>query len=152
MCRWCHKLLEGRQSSWCSPACEAEVQNRCNWDSARKIALERAKGICAKCGVDTNKVLAAFDYYERIWLSMGVLRGWAMPHEFRKACGFSVSMRSGHTLEINHKIAVAEGGSLCDQENLEGLCLPCHRPHTAQVVRRLAKEKRRVSKFHNGKV
>lgn len=55
----------------------------------------------------------------------------------------------GHTIEVNHKRALVDGGHPTDQENLEVLCRPCHRPHSAEVVKRNAKIKRVAAK-HNG--
>lgn len=81
------------------------------WAKARKEAIERSGGICAKC----EKNIKA----------------------------------EGHTIEVNHIRALVDGGHPTDQENLETLCRPCHRPHSAEVVKRVAKQKRVAAK-HNG--
>lgn len=81
------------------------------WAKARKEAIERSGGICAKC----LKNIKA----------------------------------EGHTIEVNHKRAIIDGGDPLDQENLETLCHPCHKPHSAEVVKRNAKIKRVAAK-HNG--
>lgn len=82
------------------------------WAKARKEAITRSCGICAKCG---NDVIAI-----------------------------------GQKIEVNHKRAIIDGGDPIDQDNLEVLCRDtCHRPHTAEVVKRNAKMARIKAK-HEG--
>lgn len=82
------------------------------WAKARKEAIERSGGICAKCGQDIIAI--------------------------------------GEKIEVNHITALVDGGDETDQGNLEVLCKStCHRPHTIEVVRRIAKQKRIKAK-HEG--
>jgi hypothetical protein len=105
---------------------------------------------CEGCGVSLEDVAAAFAWYAD-WFSrvaVRLFRWFPSPGEFRDAAGYA---GAGHVWELNHKLAVIEGGALLDPDNLEVLCLRCHRPHTALVVKRRAKAKRVAAKFHNGK-
>lgn len=66
-------------------------------------------------------------------------------------CGCDV-LASGRKIEVNHKRAIVDGGDPLDQENLEVLCKEiCHRSHSAEVVKRIAKQKR-VQAKHEGTV
>lgn len=81
------------------------------WQRARREAIERAGGLCAKCGID---IVAA-----------------------------------GQRPEVNHILALIDGGHETDQSNLECLCKNCHKPHTKEVIQRNAKAKR-IAKKHRG--
>lgn len=171
LCRWCHAPLDGRKTSWCSKACESQVVNRCHWDAARRVLAQRQRGVCQRCGLDTEALRAALRFYESVWRE----RGWLLSEKF---AGLSVveknKMRAltahwpevkdvcraigkaalysrfpGELWDANHIVAIAEGGSLCDQENLETLCLACHADHTAALKARLAKIER-VRAKHDG--
>lgn len=48
-----------------------------------------------------------------------------------------------HFWEMNHIRPVSEGGGSCGLDNLETLCLPCHRRHTKALRTRLAERKKR---------
>lgn len=56
---------------------------------------------------------------------------------------------SSQQIEVNHRRALVDGGHPTDQHNLQVLCPPCHRPHSAEVVRRNAKIAR-VKAKHEG--
>lgn len=160
LCRWCHKPLGGRKTAWCSPECEYEVKARCDFGAARGLVFARDNGVCAHCGVDTEALRAAVDFYAKLYLRVQnrefeagrkwaecASRHWPQVPAFVKAIG-KVAHSWPETLwECNHIIPLAEGGSLCDLDNLETLCSACHARHTAQLMGRLAKGKRRERKF-----
>jgi hypothetical protein len=51
-CRWCNKLLKGRQQRWCSDECPKLMLRNHYWSDARKAARERDKNRCKKCRGD----------------------------------------------------------------------------------------------------
>lgn len=53
LCRWCGvEVPKGRQT-WCSQPCVDEFLIRKDPNTARRRVLERDRGVCALCGLDT---------------------------------------------------------------------------------------------------
>lgn len=81
-------------------------------------------------------------------------RGWAKARkeaiELAKGlcdiCGIDI-VASGFRIEVNHKIALVDGGNPTAQDNLSVVCPPCHKPHTIIVIKRQAKTRRSQRKF-----
>lgn len=117
---------------------------------------------CCKCGLDLAALSAALEWYSNLHARVILCPGmstldrnkvwawtihWASDSELREALGFK---SGGHLWEMNHIVGIAEGGDPVDPDNLETLCLKCHREHTAALVGRVAKAKRVKAKYHNG--
>jgi 5-methylcytosine-specific restriction endonuclease McrA len=91
----------------------------------RKRVLERDRGVCAACGIDTIAEL----YRLKRLRGVRRLRGWA-------EWGLRPLARS--TLwDADHVVPVAEGGGECDLFNMRTLCIRCHRKVTAELRVRL---------------
>jgi 5-methylcytosine-specific restriction endonuclease McrA len=107
----------------------------------RLRVLERDGRCCVHCGVNVVDVAEAFTLVQ----AMHERKPWSYPtrQEFAKACGYG---DGSHTWETNHVVAVVEGGAN-DDDNLETVCIPCHRVHTNGVVARRAKARRVAQKF-----
>jgi len=106
-CRWCGAALPARRKTWCSERCSDGFWNNHWWTLARRVAKKRDKYRCTRCG---HKPLGRSD------------------PRYRKR-------RATDRLEVNH--IVAAGGAhrvlscLHHLDNLETLCLECHRERTA---------------------
>lgn len=109
VCDRCGTALTGRRTRWCSDACMYEWRQQHDWGAARNAAVKRDGHKCVKCG--------AAEYH-----------GWREPEKTVR-------------LEVNH-IVPREGrgyGFGCHNhlDNLETLCVPCHRAVTnAQAAAR----------------
>ena len=148
LCRWCAKPLKGgSNTAFCSDQCEREVRIRCDLKSMRNAIYRRDEGICAECRVDINDLEQAFKYIHELWLKNKLF--YFSATAVRKAAGYA---SSGHLWELNHKKALAEGGDPIDPDNLEILCLKCHRKHTAALAKRLADERRAAKKAEKLKI
>lgn len=134
---------------------------RCVFASLRLVIYERDGGRCVKCAVDLLAIERAFAWYKRKYDAemcqnktglppheankrRALMAHWPHPQEFQKAAGFDLRE---HVWECNHKAGIAEGGDPVDPDNLETLCLRCHKQHTAALVKRVAKMKRVQQKF-----
>jgi 5-methylcytosine-specific restriction endonuclease McrA len=138
LCRWCAKPLKGGQNTaYCSRNCEHEILIRCNLKSMRNAIYDRDKGVCRACGVSIDDLRQAFKWYSDLWHNKDHWTNrWPTPSEFLKAAGFA---SAGHLWEMNHIVAVVEGGEPIDPQNLETLCLKCHKKHTAELAKKLAR-------------
>ena len=124
LCRWCSlEVPKGRQT-FCSAFCVEEWRLRSNPGYLREKTLNRDKGMCASCGVDT---LAA-------WLELRRSRG---PKRLKMLAHWGLKSLTRKTLwDADHIVPVIEGGGECDLENIRTLCLLCHRVVTAQLRER----------------
>ena len=125
LCRWCELEVPKGRLTFCSDFCVEEWRLRTDPGFLREKTLERDKGVCASCGVDT---IAAYHALKR---SRGVarvrmLQRWGLKTINRKTLW-----------DADHILPVAEGGGACDLSNIRTLCLSCHRDATRQLRERL---------------
>jgi 5-methylcytosine-specific restriction endonuclease McrA len=132
LCHWCSKELDPPMKTFCGdPICMHEYKIRSNSSYAREQVFKRDKGVCASCGLDTEKlreVLTAVRLEsEEIYLDL--VRQYRRKYKF----GFHLDK---HWYEMDHILPVAEGGGSCGLNNLQTLCLVCHRSKTREQRRR----------------
>ena len=124
LCRWCNLEVPKGRLTFCSDWCVEEWRLRSNPGYLREEVLERDKGICNACGVDT---LAE-------WRRIRRLRGSA---QLKALIGWGIKPRSRQSLwDADHVVPVVEGGGECDLSNIRTLCLKCHRTATAELRQR----------------
>lgn len=125
-CAWCGEVLPKRRRQWCSDRCATAFWNNHWWSLARRAAKRRDKYRCSRCGHvpvkrPTKRTVVSVKAYN------------AAMREWRKA-------RKADRLEVNHRIPCNGGhGTIsCAHhlENLETLCVACHREHTAAIRKR----------------
>ncbi|RRA49170.1 HNH endonuclease [Acidipila sp. EB88] len=137
LCRWCSLEVPSRRRTFCSDDCVHQWRLRSSPAYLRAAVLERDKGICARCTVDT---LAAYRLIKRArgTRQQELLATWGLRGLERKSLW-----------DADHVLPVAEGGGECDLSNLRTLCVHCHRVVTAALRLRLAEARaavRRVSR------
>jgi 5-methylcytosine-specific restriction endonuclease McrA len=133
-CRWCGDIIlytsgnktgqPNRRRRW-HPACLEEYEST---DPAelRRLTRKRDKGVCAACGLKTNKLKRELK---------GRGRERAMKLRDR---GF-LPRRS--LWELDHIVPLIDGGSHA-LSNLQTLCVPCHRTKTADEARERSRKRR----------
>ena len=123
LCRWCNLEVPPGRLTFCSGWCVEEWKLRSDPGHLRERVLQRDRGVCAVCGIDS---IAEFRRIKR-------LRGRA-----RARATAEWGLRDRKTLwDADHIVPVAEGGGECDLSNMRTLCLKCHRAHTAELRARL---------------
>lgn len=147
---------------WHSQECVDQWNLRNNPAYARQLIYKRDRGKCASCGLDVSKEFPRIKeaakeirrYYEWWWrvspvtapgvrAEIGTI--WDL-HEAvsrtlkEKFPGWSLSRSTGW--DVDHIVPVAEGGGQCDLDNLQTLCMPCHRQKTAEMNRRRFRKNR----------
>ncbi|MBI1786649.1 MAG: HNH endonuclease [Acidobacteria bacterium] len=127
LCRWCGLEVPPRRLTFCSEYCVHEWRLRTDPGYLRECVLERDRGICAACGVDT---LAEWNHLRRMRRDkrMVALRAWGVRNPRRSSLW-----------DADHIVPVAEGGGECDLANLRTLCLRCHKRATAELRERLSR-------------
>jgi len=145
LCRWCRGAVKPPRRTMCSAACVAELELRTNPNILRDKILKRDKGICAACGCDTLKIgrvlrFAAMSKYRtesvnNVFVGM-FLYGEGSP--IRRILHYNPSRSYW---EADHILEVVRGGEF-SLENMQTLCVPCHKQKTAKLARERAQERR----------
>lgn len=149
LCRYCGKRISQskRYRAWCSSKCTHEAEIRTYSDHARRDLFKRENGVCKCCGVDTYQL-----DHELKLLQSSIRWNTQLPREQKtlhrivlqtlltamKACGYNTSPKylSWSTLwQMDHILEHAEGGTL-EPDNLQTLCLSCHKKKTKKYVGR----------------
>jgi 5-methylcytosine-specific restriction endonuclease McrA len=137
LCRYCSTEVKPPRRTFCSDSCVHEWKLRSSPKYVRQCLKKRDKGICAKCGIDTYK------------LSKGLrkpLKGesWEVWQERVKKIREEWKIGPGRVTlwEFDHITAVVENGGETGLQNAQTLCVKCHRQKSAELVSRLAAERR----------
>lgn len=152
LCRRCANECTGsRARTFCSPACVHEWRSRTDPAYQARHVLERDKGVCAICRVDT---IAASKELRGLWnAARADMAGWswwvARPDWIpialreweiaRQRLGWSLkrALSSSRAWDMDHIVPVVEGGGSCGLENLRTLCPACHTRVTNELRARL---------------
>jgi 5-methylcytosine-specific restriction protein A len=125
LCRWCSLEVPRRRFTFCSEFCVHEWKLRTQPAYLREKVLERDRGVCSVCSIDTLAEARKLRY------SRGVRRALLLRH-------WGLSTRSRKSLwDADHIIPVIEGGGECDLTNIRTLCLNCHRVATNILKKRI---------------
>lgn len=136
LCRQCqHPVPRGRRS-YCTKKCATEFEIAYFPSMTRRHVYRRDKGVCAKCGCDT-------DFIRRIILRLRRLVDWNAARALAVELGFDGVIHAGTFWQADHVKEVARGGWGMGLENFRTLCTPCHKEETARLARELAIERRR---------
>jgi 5-methylcytosine-specific restriction endonuclease McrA len=124
-CAWCAAPLPPGRRAWCGERCSVAFWKNHWWTLARRAAKRRDRYRCVRCGRTAPKRPSAAAFPSRADY-LAAFRAW------REA------RRTGR-LEVNHRVPClgAHGTLSCSHhlENLETLCVACHRAHTAALPR-----------------
>ena len=128
LCRWCALEVPRGRRTFCSEYCVHEWKLRTDPGYLREQVFVRDKGVCAACGVNTERLRNHFrklDYRARRLF----LKEWELHENSRRSLW-----------DADHIIPVAEGGGECDLANMRTLCLKCHRAATKALRERLTRK------------
>ena len=132
-CRWCGRETRPPRRTFCSADCVDQHKIRTNNSYAKRKLYLRDRGVCRLCGLDT-KVVA-----EELWEIR--IRQDGAERAVRKAHGIPPGRKlrkrslGGGLWDMDHVVAVRDGGGACGLGGLQTLCIPCHRRRTAEQRR-----------------
>jgi 5-methylcytosine-specific restriction endonuclease McrA len=157
-CTWCAGSVPKGSRRWCSRACIDAFNERAVPSYILRRVMERDKGICAICGLDT------------VWLhSLGIRKSWLGNRALETVCSvgpmYRPNRRGRRNLERNrrlrkygwswfaargfhdhrdlwqadHIVPVSEGGGLCSLDGYRTLCTACHKKESAALAARRRK-------------
>ena len=109
----------------CGDACVDRWKLKTDPSFLRSRVWKRDTGRCAVCGLKCKDLEKGLALLRDVLGRQGRSKTYG---EIRKA----LKIRSRHTLwDADHVRAVADGGGECGLENMQTLCLWCHRDKTA---------------------
>lgn len=116
LCRWCQKPATKKLGTFCSKKCVFEWKIRTSQSFARKAVFARDKGVCANCGLDTEKLRRQLEF---------------LSPEVREAKLSGMGFHPNRALwEMDHIVEVRDGGGQCGLDNYQSLCWACHNKKT----------------------
>ncbi len=122
-CTWCGGPVGKRRSTWCSQACVEAWRDEHDWGHIRKRVRRRDRGVCARCGCDTELQRRIVRY---------IVRDFRGPERaaLARLLGLHPTDWYRDQWEANHRVARKDGGDN-SLDNLETLCWECHRQESA---------------------
>lgn len=156
LCRMpsCLKPVPKGRLSYCSAECATAFEIAYFPSRTRWHVWQRDKGVCARCGCDTDKLERVFEWAARIDYAHGYGKNYDYPGGGRwsspdfllalwRELGFSDHWsRDGERWQADHVHECVRGGWGLGLENFRTLCTPCHKQETARLARELAEERR----------
>lgn len=139
-CVKCGRPLTGRQTRWCGKTCgdaayEEVMILRGSPQVIRNVLILRDKGICAVCGLDTEKRQRALQHAIR----------WAYITKHRADVWlervFPGEIWWGPVWHADHIIELADGGKN-EMSNFQTLCVPCHKTKSKESAAMRARVRR----------
>lgn len=149
LCRWCQKPVAPPRRSWCSDECVKEFLVRNNTASLRAATFKRDRGVCAACGADTEKIRRVFDHAKSSYsflirgrLEIKTWRDWPAVVIWTVFTKIGFNRESSNSIwEADHIKEVVNGGD-SSPENIQTLCIPCHKAKTKGMHAERAKATR----------
>ncbi len=137
----------------CSPKCSEEWRCKTSPSYLRWVLQQRDKGICALCGIDTISLQKEYGLFRdgeaRGWNSgeYGAKRPLTERREWLNSHGIPYGRVTSDWWDADHIVPVIEGGGECGLENLRTLCIPCHKHETAELRKRMSRERAEAKKL-----
>lgn len=132
LCRHCGKEVPRRRRTFCGDSCVEEWRLKTDPSFLRHRVGKRDRGRCARCGLRCRDLEKSLALLRQVLSRLGQSKVYG---DLRKA----LKVRSRHSLwDADHIRPVAEGGGECGLDNMQTLCLWCHRDKTALMRRRPA--------------
>lgn len=122
ICRFCGEEVPPRKSGWCSMKCVERWRLTSDPRVQRAAVFARDLGQCRRCRLDVNALAV-------------VLRGRGTAIASRNArmgARPEASYSADGLWDMDHVVPVADGGGACGIENLQVLCVWCHKEKTRE--------------------
>ena len=128
-CRWCKIGVKPPRRTLCSPECEHELKLRVSGNYLRYCVYQRDKGVCAECKIDTKKTA------KQVLQLEGVEReNFLKEHKISLKRKIFVKKFGGSLWDADHILEVKNGGGLCGIDNVQTLCIACHKNKTFKKI------------------
>jgi hypothetical protein len=139
-CRVCHKeIAASRRYRYCSQECSDKYLLFSSWRRIKEAVFKRADGRCEYCGCDPVKIHRVLSHCKR------KTRAWAL-----RKLGFGNAIKRTSLYDCDHKIPLAIEIPT-ELDDLQLLCLACHKKKTKEDTLRIEEYKKRRSNPRDSK-
>lgn len=153
LCRQCgldvHRFSPKRRT-FCSDECVHEYRVRTDSGYARHAVYLREHGICQQCGLNCSswfsqfrKFITSYEIKQLVWhygthRECQEFQNAIVEHYFElNGVPYYKGWRNRRTFwDVDHIIEVCRGGGSCGLDNLQLLCVNCHKAKTGKLLRK----------------
>jgi 5-methylcytosine-specific restriction protein A len=133
MCRGgCNKEVKPPRRTFCSDECVHQYKLRSDPSYLRHATFERDAGVCCKCQIDT---IIEKQHWRKQWLYESRNKSFQEVSDQWVSKGWPRSLDRAWW-EADHIVEVCKGGGECGLENIQTLCVPCHKKKTKELKRK----------------
>lgn len=148
LCRWCGVIVTPPRRTFCSDKCVAEFKEQTDFTHARHQVFARDRGKCAACGANTLKIRRILSglhhgFHQDGKQHIADHKAWRFYAEHLRV-GRNRAF-SGDLWDADHIVEVVRGGTN-RLENLQTLCVSCHKDKTKRLAQDRARERRDSSR------
>jgi len=130
LCRHCGLEVPKRRRTFCSDLCVERWRIKTDPSFLRSLVWKRDRGLCALCGLKCRDLEKSLSLLRQVLVRLGHSKAYGALRGLMK-------IQSRHTFwDADHIQAVVDGGGECGLDNMQTLCLWCHRDKTAAMRRR----------------
>ncbi len=130
-CTWCGEKVPPRRSTWCSNVC-VRAYSLTQVTTLRAAVYTRDKGVCSRCGEDTDKVKKYIaEWYKLLGKDLEGVAHQLTDYGKATTAAVAKHLISRRTLwDMDHIKPVSKGGDVFGLSNLHTLCYWCHKAKT----------------------
>lgn len=139
LCRFCQEEVPKGRRTFCGEPCVHEWRVRNSTTYARGEVKKRDRGVCKECGRDTLAIRARLQRRLNLHRSLDraprlrALRWQRMLDRLGLLSSGDV-WKVKSPWQMDHVVEVVNGGGTCGLENLQTLCVPCHKRKTRRLA------------------
>lgn len=141
LCAWCGCHPVGAFTPRLRRYCSADCSETAGWNAKPQgpavrawLLIYRQQGACARCGVmhadEVDRLVRDIMAHELRLEKEYPGEAWAKASS--KASLWRIGNRMGHIVEVDHVVPIHLGGSGVGLQNVQALCVPCHRRKSAE--------------------
>jgi 5-methylcytosine-specific restriction enzyme A len=147
------KLVDGKKKLVADPrghGCAHEWALRSDSVYRRAEVMDRDRGVCAICGLDTADLYQqTYDLLYRVHAETEAAEALLDKHRIPYRTPLPENWKRIRWWEADHIVPVCEGGGECGLEGIRTLCVACHRDESNALTRRRAARRREIIRLRS---
>ncbi|XP_041637359.1 DNA annealing helicase and endonuclease ZRANB3 [Cheilinus undulatus] len=149
LCLSCHKACSSTSGAWdtrfCSHRCQDEFQLRSSQPYMRSQVFEAEKGICQHCGLQAHDLFLKVRNAPPTQRKEMLENSWLAQLSLKQLNEMIRAPVEGDFWQVDHIRPVYSGGGQCSLDNLQTLCIVCHKARTAQQAKERSQMRKSVA-------